>query len=225
MMRILIVDDLEENRYLLRALLEGHGYDVEEARNGGEALARAKALVPDMIISDILMPEMDGFTFCTILKKDETLKQVPFLFYTATYTDARDEKLALAMGADAFIVKPTEPEVFLSRVEAILKTAKNGKLIPPQQHQVEDEVILKEYNEALIRKLEHKMLLLEKTNRELEAEIGARKQTEEELKGKLKELQQWYAATLDREDRVIELKKEVNDLLRKAGLPAKYGDS
>ncbi|HPC41142.1 MAG TPA: response regulator [Spirochaetota bacterium] len=225
MMRILILDDLEENRYLLRALLEGHGYDVEEARNGGEALARAKALVPDMIISDILMPEMDGFTFCTILKKDETLKQVPFLFYTATYTDARDEKLALAMGADAFIVKPTEPEVFLSRVEAILKTAKNGKLIPPQQHQVEDEVILKEYNEALIRKLEHKMLLLEKTNRELEAEIGARKQTEEELKGKLKELQQWYAATLDREDRVIELKKEVNDLLRKAGLPAKYGDS
>jgi len=225
MMRILRLDDLEENRYLLRALLEGHGYDVEEARNGGEALARAKALVPDMIISDILMPEMDGFTFCTILKKDETLKQVPFLFYTATYTDARDEKLALAMGADAFIVKPTEPEVFLSRVEAILKTAKNGKLIPPQQHQVEDEVILKEYNEALIRKLEHKMLLLEKTNRELEAEIGARKQTEEELKGKLKELQQWYAATLDREDRVIELKKEVNDLLRKAGLPAKYGDS
>jgi hypothetical protein len=73
---------------------------------------------------------------------------------------------------------------------------------------VDDEVILKEYNEVLIRKLEHKMLELEKVNKELEAEIEARKQAEEEIQSKLDELRRWYAATLDREDRVLEMKKD-----------------
>jgi CheY-like chemotaxis protein len=225
MKRILIVDDMDENLYLLRALLEGHGYEVEEARNGNEALSRAKAHTPDMIISDILMPEMDGFTFCTIIKKDEQLRQVPFIFYTATYTDERDEKLALTMGADAFIVKPTEPDEFMRRVEAILQANINGKLVSPQKQNVDDEVILKEYNEVLIRKLEHKMLELEKVNKELEAEIEARKQAEEEIQSKLNELQRWYTAMLEREDRVLEMKREVNDLLKEAGRPIKYGGS
>jgi PAS domain S-box-containing protein len=182
MKKILIVDDIDENLYLLRKLLEGNGYTVDEARNGIEALARAQADPPDMIISDILMPEMDGFTFCSIVRKDETLKHVPFIFYTATYTDAKDEKLALRMGADAFIVKPTEPEEFMRRVEAILQADNNGKLVSPQKQNVDDEVILKEYNEVLIRKLEHKMLELEKVNKELEAEIEARKQAEKSLR-------------------------------------------
>jgi CheY-like chemotaxis protein len=129
MKRILIVDDIDENLYFLRALLKSHGYEVEEARNGKEAFPRAKAHIPDMIISDILMPEMDGFTFCSIVRKDETLKHIPFIFYTATYTDAKDEKLALGMGADAFIVKPTEPEEFMRRVEVILQADNNGKLV------------------------------------------------------------------------------------------------
>ena len=113
MKRILIVDDIEENLELLRILLEGHGYEVEQASNGSEAMAKALEKVPDMIISDVLMPIMDGYALCSKWKADERLKRVPFIFYTATYTDPRDEQLAINMGADAFIVKPIERDEFL----------------------------------------------------------------------------------------------------------------
>jgi len=181
MKRILIVDDREDNIYLLYALLTGHGYAVEQARNGSEALTRAQASTPDMIISDILMPEMDGFTFCRLLKKDERLKHVPFIFYTATYTDPRDEKLALDMGANAFIVKPMDPDEFIRQIEEILSADEEGNLRAPQKQTTETEVVLKEYNEVLIRKLEQKMLKLEEVNKALEAEIAARKQAEDAL--------------------------------------------
>ncbi|PKN17014.1 MAG: hypothetical protein CVU71_17870 [Deltaproteobacteria bacterium HGW-Deltaproteobacteria-6] len=181
MKHILIVDDNDENLYLLRMLLTGQGYTVEEAHNGSEALAQVRANVPDMVISDILMPEMDGFTFCRILKKDEQLRHIPFIFYTATYTDPRDEKLALNMGADAFIVKPTEPAEFLNRIEPVLMANRDGKSSLPREQNTE-EVVLKEYNEALIRKLEHKMLKLEEVNSALEAEIASRKQAEFSLR-------------------------------------------
>lgn len=167
MKHLLIVDDNDDNLYLLSALLEGHGYEVERAQNGSEALTKALATLPDMIISDILMPVIDGFTLCKIFKADDRLRQIPFVFYTATYTDPRDEKLALDLGVDAFIVKPAEPEAFLLRIEEILAARQNGKLILPQKQAAGETVILKEYNEALIRKLEQKMLKLEEANKEL----------------------------------------------------------
>ncbi len=188
MKRILIVDDNEENLYLLRALLQGHGYEVEQARNGSEALVKALANMQDMIISDILMPIIDGFTLCRIIKTDERMKKIPFIFYTATYTDPRDERLALNMGADAFLVKPAEPEEFMRRINDILLSGKNGKLNSSQKPMPGDEmVVLKEYNEVLIRKLEHKMLSLEQANKKLETEIAARKKAEEEMIGALQE--------------------------------------
>lgn len=182
MKRILIVDDIEDNLYLLCALLEGHGYAVDQARNGSEAIVRALAVTPDMIITDILMPVIDGFTLCRIWKADERLSRVPFVFYTATYTDPRDEKLALDMGADAFLVKPTEPDEFLRQIENVLELKKEGILIPPRKPNVAEDVILKNYNEVLVRKLEHKMLKLEQTNEELLAEMEARDRAEKALR-------------------------------------------
>jgi len=181
MKRILIVDDNEENLYLLRVLLEGHGYEAEQAANGSEALVKARASRQDMIISDILMPVMDGFTLCRALKADERLKHIPLIFYTATYTDPRDEKLALGMGANAFLIKPMETDEFMRRIEEILAANKDGKLNASQKQTAGDEVVLKEYNEVLINKLEQKMFSLEQANKALEAEIAARKQAEESL--------------------------------------------
>lgn len=197
MKRILIVDDIEENLYLLRALLEGHGYAIEQACNGSEALVKALTVQPDMIITDILMPVIDGFTLCRIWKSDERLSWIPFIFYTATYTDPRDERLALDMGADAFIIKPTEPADFIRKIENILELNLKGTLESPKKPEAKEETILKQYNEVLVRKLEQKMLGLEKSNQELEAEITARRQAEAALRESEEQYRMLFENSMD----------------------------
>ena len=109
MKRVLIVDDIKENLYLLESLLKGYGYGTVTANNGAEALGLGLKEPPDLIIADILMPVMDGYTLCREWKKDDTLKNIPFIFYTATYTHPKDGEFALSLGADRFIIKPQEP--------------------------------------------------------------------------------------------------------------------
>ena len=109
MKRILVVDDNDQNLYMLKILLEGNGYQLTLAKNGNEALEAAHSNTPDLIISDILMPGMDGFALCRECKKDGQLRDIPFIFYTATYTDPKDEQFALSLGAVRFIRKPSEP--------------------------------------------------------------------------------------------------------------------
>ncbi len=98
-MKMFIVDDKEENLYMLEALLKGSGYEVASAMNGVEALEKLKEDSFDMIISDILMPQMDGYQLCRKCKKDDTLKKIPFVFYTATYTEKKEEEFGLSLGA------------------------------------------------------------------------------------------------------------------------------
>ena len=172
--RILIVDDKEENRYLLRLLLEGAGLAVAEATHGGEGLTSARATRPDLVISDILMPVMDGFAFCREWKCDPGLRDIPFAFSTATYTDGRDRDFALSIGADDFIVKPQEPEALVERLRGLMRTAAPRRATPPAAPPAE-EVFLRQYNETLVRKLETKM-------EQLEQDIAARKRAEEDLR-------------------------------------------
>jgi len=82
-----------------------------------------------MIISDILMPVMDGFALCRACKQDERLKDIPFIFYTATYTDPKDEEFALSLGAERFIVKPVEPDKFLALLRETIEAHAAGKLV------------------------------------------------------------------------------------------------
>jgi len=178
---LLIVDDNEQNLYMLQVLLSGKGFQVELASNGAEALERARLSPPDMIISDILMPVMDGFSLCRTWKEDERLKNIPFVFYTATYTDPKDEELALSLGADRFIVKPVEPDNFLALLQETWDNYETGKLLTSLQS-VEQVDYLKEYNAVLIHKLEDKMLQLEEANRMLKLDIDERKQTEDALR-------------------------------------------
>jgi hypothetical protein len=128
-MTILIVDDNEMNLYQLQVLLGASGYQVVTAANGAEALIAARQNPPDLIVSDILMPVMDGFALCHEWKKDERLRQIPFIFYTATYTDERDRKFALSLGAEQFLVKPEEPEVFMRTIREVKRGVRLSEAI------------------------------------------------------------------------------------------------
>ena len=121
MSRILVVDDKDENVYYLEVLLRGHGHVVDTARHGAEALTVARRTRPDLAVSDLLMPVMDGYTLLRRWKADPSLAPIPFIVYTATYTEAADEQLALDLGADAFILKPAEPEDFVARVDEVVR--------------------------------------------------------------------------------------------------------
>lgn len=175
---ILIVEDNGESRYMLEVLLRGNGYEVVSAENGKEALEIALATPPALIVSDIFMPVMDGFTLCKEWKKDTTLRLIPFVFYTATYTDPKDIDLGLSLGAARFLIKPLEPDLLLKTINDVL--AENATGIPDDTvRPSEDEMqILKQYNEALFRKLDKKMCELTTSNRTLQREIEKRQLTE-----------------------------------------------
>jgi PAS domain S-box-containing protein len=189
MINVLIVDDKTENLYLLQSMLDTNGFKTISAKNGAEALGLMRNNIPDLIIADILMPVMDGFTLCRECKKDEMLKNIPFFFYTATYIDAKDEEYALSLGADRFILKPQEPEIFIKIINDFLVEVKKKTIHPKKIIQQAEMVVLKEYNEVLIRKIEDKMLQTEKAEKELrryaeelEKEILERKKNESSLR-------------------------------------------
>jgi PAS domain S-box-containing protein len=180
MKKVLIVDDVAENRYILEKLLGGHQMDVIAAQNGQAALDKAYADQPDLIISDILMPVMDGYTLCKIWKSDHRLKQIPFIFYTATYTDPKDEAFAKKLGADLFVIKPQEPHVFVETVKEILQKERTVQADEYQPLGSEME-FFRQYNEILFHKLEKKVSDLEQVNRRLNQEIEEHRRTEEKL--------------------------------------------
>ncbi|HEY4317936.1 MAG TPA: EAL domain-containing protein [Herbaspirillum sp.] len=160
MTRVLVVDDVDQNRYLLRVLLEGNGYRVDCARDGAEALAMAEAGTPDLVVTDILMPVMDGFSLCRQWKRHERLKHIPLMFYTSTYTDSNDEIYASSLGADAFVIKPAEPADLLSAIDDLLHH-RGGAAIAVRTPAPDEAIVLKQYNSVLIHKLEQKVDQLE----------------------------------------------------------------
>jgi PAS domain S-box-containing protein len=166
--KVLIVDDNSTNLYLLEALLRGHGMEVVSAVNGRDALDRARLDPPDLIVTDILMPVMDGYALCRQWKLENALKEIPFIFYTATYTDPKDEDFALGLGADRFILKPQEPDAFMRIIEEVLKEKHTARQAPAGPLGEEME-FFRQHNEILFRKLEKKMLDLETANENLRA--------------------------------------------------------
>jgi len=175
MTRVLIADDNPTNLYLLESILKGSGYDVTSARNGSEALDLAKKNPPDLIIADILMPVMDGFELLRQWRADERLNMIPFIFYTATYTDSKAERLAKSLGADRFIIKPKKPDGLMEDVREVLNKARQKMPVSPAKSLGDEMETLRQYNEVLFHKLEKRM-------NQFENEIADRKQVEEALK-------------------------------------------
>jgi PAS domain S-box-containing protein len=197
-MNILLVDDKKEPRYLLEQLLLTDGYKVMSAANGAEALEKLSNQECGLIISDIMMPIMDGFRFCKKVKETTRLKTIPFIFYTATYTDEEDEAFALSLGADRFIRKPSEPEEFLRNVKEVTSEIstikKKGR--PEQSFPLEEKEVLQLYNERLVNRLEKKLEELEQET--TERKRGAERQGEllRMLEASLNELYVFHFETL-----------------------------
>jgi len=122
MANILIVDDNPDDRFLMRTVLEADGHDIREAEDGVTALEMARMGPPDLVISDILMPNMDGFALCRAWQKDLELRRVPFMHCSANYVQPTDIAFAKEIGSSAFMAKPAGPGEIRDMVSALLET-------------------------------------------------------------------------------------------------------
>jgi two-component system sensor histidine kinase/response regulator len=151
--RVLVVDDHLSNRKLLRIQLEAEGNVVLEAANGCDALAVLGGDPVDAVISDILMPVMDGYRLChEIRKSGSAVAGVPLILYTATFNSQTDRQLAATVGADCYLLKPaTTPAILAALGEAQLKARHRSQT---SYQRTDDFNVLELYNSALVRKLE-----------------------------------------------------------------------
>ena len=160
-MKILIADDNFDARLLLQKTLQSAGHQITLAVHGKDALEKALLEPPELIISDILMPEMDGFNFCAACKDDSELCRIPFVFYTAAYVEPQDEKLAQRLGASHYIIKPQEPAEFLQLLDKVIAEVENGELPVPTEPLATAETLSEMCSASQTRQLEEKVRELE----------------------------------------------------------------
>jgi len=120
--KVLVIDDLLPNVKLLEAKLSNEYYDVSSAMSGAEGIEKAKAILPDIILLDVMMPEMDGFQTCLKMKADPDLAHIPVVMVTAL-SDIRDRIKGLEAGADDFITKPINDVHLLARVRSLVRVS------------------------------------------------------------------------------------------------------
>lgn len=126
MQRILIIDDVETNRFVLRNIIAEMGHQPVLAENGAQGLKIMERIVPDLILLDVAMPEMDGFEFCNILKTDVKTRNIPIIFISA-FDEPEDIVKGFEIGGADYVTKPFIHEVVRSRVEVQLKLAEMNK--------------------------------------------------------------------------------------------------
>jgi two-component system, cell cycle response regulator DivK len=119
--RVLIIEDNEQNLYLLRFILERHGYDVEAALDGREGIDKAMRVRPDLILLDVQLPVMDGYAVARHLRTNPDLARTPIVAVTS-YAMMGDREKALESGCTGYIEKPINPDTFMVQVEAHLPT-------------------------------------------------------------------------------------------------------
>ncbi len=124
MTKILIVDDEPDILEFLQYNLEKEGFDVQTAIDGEEGLIKAHSKIPDIVVLDIMMPRMDGFEVCKVMRKDPKFDNTIITFLTAKDEDF-SQIAALDLGGDDFITKPVSPRVFTSRIKALLRRHKS----------------------------------------------------------------------------------------------------
>ena len=160
---LLIVEDVPNILELLTVTLTFKGYPVVTATNGEDALALIENEHPALIITDILMPKMDGFAFVQQLRTNPKTCHIPIIFLSATYITEEDRDFALKLGAARFLEKPVDTEEFLLTVAEVL-TGGAATLAPP----LEKQAFYQGYKERLESKLRYKNTQIARTERLLE---------------------------------------------------------
>ena len=124
--RVLLIEDNEQNRYLVTFLLEQGGYEVEAVADGIRGLEAARAAVPLLILLDIQLPTMDGYAVARALRQDEALRETPIVAVTS-YAMPGDREKALAAGCTGYIEKPIDPDTFVAELETVMSNARAGR--------------------------------------------------------------------------------------------------
>jgi DNA-binding response OmpR family regulator len=117
--KILLVDDEKDLVRSVSFRLEDAGYEVVVAWDGQEALDKAKKEAPDLIILDLMLPKMNGYKVCGLLKADSRYNRIPIIMFTARAQEA-DRRMSEEVGADAYVTKPFEPEILFAKIEELL---------------------------------------------------------------------------------------------------------
>lgn len=120
--RVLLIEDNEQNRYLATFLLERHGYEVHAELDGPHGIEAARRIDPDLILLDIQLPTMDGYTVARLLRGTGSLGRTPIIAVTS-YAMAGDRERALAAGCNGYVEKPINPDTFVAEIEAICAAA------------------------------------------------------------------------------------------------------
>jgi CheY-like chemotaxis protein/light-regulated signal transduction histidine kinase (bacteriophytochrome) len=162
-MKIVIVDDIATNRKLLRVTLQAEGHTTLEAADGVEALQILAREKVDAVLSDILMPRMDGYRLCHEIRTNDRLRNLPIVIYTSTYTALSDEKLALNLGADKYLKKPAPVEIILTALHEAIAMQHSA----PRHEAWQEVEVLKEYSDRLVTKLAKKNVDLTEANERL----------------------------------------------------------
>jgi len=200
-MNILVAEDNPQSLYLLEQFFTARGHSVWSAPDGRAALDLLNTRgLPDAVVSDALMPFMDGFELCTIIRQDQRFSALPFILYTATYTADSDERFALSIGVDRFVVKPIEPDQLLSIVAEVVSRVKARPPRGAARAQL-DRNQLQEYSRMVLVKLEDKLLELSKTNTALSSAEESVRSLNERLVSTVQRLE----AEVDEHHRLIEL--------------------
>ena len=190
---ILLVDDNAMDRLILRNIFEHYGCEVIEAADGQEGLDCALLHMPDIIISDALMPVMDGYQFLKALKEDERIRSIPFVFYTAVYTGGRENQLAISLGAEDFLVKPLSAPVLWGKISRTIQARVTKQSVQQPDISMAEDSFLKQYSAVVASKLEEKV-------RDLEREIAERRSAEETVGRQHEELRALSARLADAEE-------------------------
>lgn len=120
---VLFVDNTQTNIDLFRSVLESSGYSVAAAHSVDEALSLARREAPDLIVSDVHMPRLNGYDFMRMVKSDPDLSEIPFVFLSSSVWSKQEQQRALGQGARKFIARPIEPEALLTELKECLPKA------------------------------------------------------------------------------------------------------
>jgi PAS domain S-box-containing protein len=155
--KVLIVDDNPANREGLRQVLQAEGHETVEAADGLEGLENLRSKEFDAVLADVLMPRMDGYRFTYEVRRNEELRDIPIVIYTASYTSPADEDLAMRVGADRFVSRPAPAGAILEALTDAVSSRKSFHRAPA----AEELEVLKQFSDGLVLELEKRTIELE----------------------------------------------------------------